>query len=63
MQSRVVIGAPNRRVGLATVKMYITAVVDLYNKQALADPHSHRNQCLAQYHPLHHRMPPDPSRR
>ncbi|OBZ86852.1 hypothetical protein A0J61_05095 [Choanephora cucurbitarum] len=42
MQSRVVIGAPNRRVGLATVKMYITAVVDLYNKQALADPHSHR---------------------
>ncbi|OBZ80847.1 hypothetical protein A0J61_11104, partial [Choanephora cucurbitarum] len=42
MQIRVVVGAPNRRVGLATVKMYIAAVVDLYNEQALADPHSHR---------------------
>lgn len=31
-----------KRVGLATVKMYIPAVVDLHNDQALADSHSHR---------------------
>ena len=42
MQIRVVVGAPNRRVGLATVKVYIAAVVDLYNEQTLAGPHSYR---------------------
>jgi hypothetical protein len=31
-----------KRVGLATVKMYIAAVVDLHNEQSLADPHSNR---------------------
>ncbi|KAI8879487.1 hypothetical protein K501DRAFT_276482 [Backusella circina FSU 941] len=34
---------PNiKRAGLSTVKMYIAVVVDLYNDQALADPHSNR---------------------
>lgn len=31
-----------KHVGLATVKMYIAAIVDLYNEQSLADPHSSR---------------------
>ncbi|OBZ83484.1 hypothetical protein A0J61_08464 [Choanephora cucurbitarum] len=55
MQSHVVIGAPDRRFGLATVKMYISVVVDLHNEQALADPHNygpHPRSSLLQHYGL-----------